>query len=122
MMSESTPVFRARLAELQLDDVYTKFEQRGWTCFSDFAAAVHGFSKDEKAFSDRVIVHLLGDADSPRAPKVQRLYMQAYAIYSSDLERWSGGGPEKTTVTMHPVDRVAAQEKLAAAVMEFGII
>ena len=87
---DSTDVFMARLEELGLESVKQKVKDLGWTGFGDFAFATTGFKEPEpEVFAKEVLVLLLGDAAHSLAPRVRRLFMQAYAVTQQDLQRFT---------------------------------
>ena len=116
---DSTDVFMARLEELGLESIKQKFKDLGWTSFGDFAFATTGFKEPEpEVFAKEVLVPLLGDAAHSLAPRVRRLFMQAYAVTQQDLQRFT----EPSTApkpTLHPEDKrvalVRVREKFKSA-------
>ena len=66
---DSRTVFFARIAELGMNDLNNKFEEKGWTMFVEFAFATSSFKEpDADTFATEVIVPLLGSKDKPMAP------------------------------------------------------
>ena len=52
--TESKTVFSAKLVELGLDDLQSKFDDNGWSCFADFGAACSDMrGADPVAFQGR---------------------------------------------------------------------
>ena len=119
--ADSKAAFTARLADLKLSDLLPKFKEQGWDKFGDFGFALDGnpSSTSPEDFSNKVIAPLVGDA-SHRAPKIRRLYAQAYAIASADLDRYMHQKPEEP-VHMHPAEKEDRYTALSGRITGFKL-
>ena len=84
--ADSEIVFKARLAELGLNDFLGKFVEKGWVTFADFACCCSDLGKgDGELFQKEVVDVILAD-NVALVPRLRRLYLQSYAIYAADME------------------------------------
>ena len=80
-------VFSAQLDKMGLADLKPKFVAKGWETMADFAFAYSGFKEpDPVAFHKEILVPLLGEEDSPLAPKIRRLFSACYFAAAADME------------------------------------
>ena len=87
---DSTVVFSARIDELGLNAIKDKFTANGWSTFADFAFATSSFKEpDPELFAKEVLVPLLDSATNSLAPRVRRLFMQAYAVTQGEFSRFT---------------------------------
>ena len=118
--AESETVFFARLEELGLGDLKSKFQEFGWTSFADFAFACSDFkNSDPKLFQSEVIEPLVG-AETNRIPRIRRLYMQSYVVGSAEMERYANPQPD-IKVAMHPADRADGMQRVSKRITGFVV-
>ena len=121
--ADSKAVFLARLAELELQDLKSKFEERGWVTFNDFAFSCSDpTGKDAEAFKKEILDVLVPDKeDAAKIPRIRRLYTQSYVIGSAEMERFGNPTAVDEKVTMHPADRTSRTEAVKAKLTGFAV-
>ena len=76
----------------------------------DAVARVLDGSQTRIFLAKEILEPLLGSAESAMAPCVRRLFMQAYAVTTSDMERFTA--PSSTPKpSLHPKDRKASKKR-----------
>ena len=106
-MIDSTPVFRSRVRQFGLDEVWPRFVQSGWETFGDYAFAttwVPGSSEDSD-FKLKVIQGILGASPQEegeasqlfqaRSVKLRRLFVEAYTLFTADQQRRVSNGDDE---------------------------
>eukprot|EP00435_Cladocopium_sp_Y103_P061595 s739_g23.t1 len=88
-MVDSTAVFEGRARTIGISDaILNAMGLRGWTTHATFAFSVATQpGVDEQAFSDGVVVPILGAADHVDAPKLRRLFFESHTLTAADLRR-----------------------------------
>ena len=108
--ADSTAAFRALVKELNLDAIWPKLDENGWTTFVNFAFSTpDSTSKDVEGFEKSVLPALLDIAkpeEKRMVPLVRRLFAQSYAYANALLasEVTSAGTDQKVHLT--PADRI----------------
>ena len=93
-MLDDSAGFLQRLVGLQLTDLAPRFQELGWDSGGGFAYATFFNLQvpDEAKFKEEIVKRLTGDPNSPLRGKIQRLYMESYALAASEMRRRTEGG------------------------------
>ena len=121
MGMDSKAAFTAAVEALELKPFVPKLDKLGITTYSDLAFCTPAGSgeKDSAAF-EQVIAKLTGEGEDWAYPRFRRLYHQAYAQATRDLEDRSSADPA-AKVHMHPSDRVERIEALRKRITGFSL-
>ena len=98
---DSAAVFRARVRQFGLDDLWDAIGDNGWQSWGNFAVATSWTpgTPDDSEFQSCVVQILLGPAPHPplladsfaefaaKRVKLKRLFVEAYTLYIADLQR-----------------------------------
>lgn len=88
---DSVAVFRSRLVQLGLNDIFESLDGLGWNTLGSFAFASNpgpnGGPAEEESFQNAVLEPLFGPERSPRAANLRRLHFEAYTAVVGDLHR-----------------------------------
>eukprot|EP00973_Karenia_brevis_P001274 174579-Karenia_brevis.AAC.1 len=93
MALDSLPVFQAKLRDLKLDGLWEHFEARGWNSVATFAFSANYVpgNPDDSAFTNEVVIELLGNDAHPLKPALRRLFFDCYTMVAADAQRKAVG-------------------------------
>eukprot|EP00973_Karenia_brevis_P084509 11730072-Karenia_brevis.AAC.1 len=93
MALDSSPVFQAKLREFKLDELWEHFAARGWHSVATFAFSANYVpgNPDDSAFTNEVVMELLGSDTHPLKPALRRLFFDCYTMVAADAQRRAVG-------------------------------
>ena len=120
---DSKAAFTTAVETLELTGFVEDLKKLGVTTFSDLAFCTPAGTgeKDAAAFEPIITKLTAGEGKSWAAPRLRRLYHQAYAQATRDLEDSSCKDPA-AKIHMHPSDRVERIEKLRSRMTGFQLV
>ena len=125
MTMNSKTAFKAALVELGLDCLHTKFVDKGWDSFGDFAFCTSDpTGKDGQIFTQEVIEVLLTMSDTEQAklvPRLRRLYAQAYTVATQFMAEQANPQGTNERMVMNPADRAHRTQALRSNISGFTV-
>ena len=124
MGMDSKPAFEAALDLLELVSFKAELTKMGISTFSDLAFCTPAGSGDKDSVGFEVVLTSKLCNEEPKQwalPRFRRLYHQAYAQASRDLEETAAKDPA-AKVHMHPSDRQERTDKLRTRITGFQLV
>ena len=119
----SSAVFQGRLKALGLEDLTPLFIDKGWSTYNEFAfsASYMPGNPDESVFVEKVIVPLLGDADSPRRAKIRFLFFESFTLSVEELKRKSRPDDDEKPKKLPALERNERLENIRSSLSGLSI-